>query len=109
MFHIAVSLANLRPLFFVTNNPFIDWLQNTRIYILSEFLPILKGGDFATHLCNVVIAGEGVGVNAIQQYVQDWVIAEHGAPVVTHFLSILTAEKQEDNYIRNYYKGYEAE
>ena len=77
--------------------------------ILSEFLPILKGGDFATHLCNVVIAGEGVGVNAIQQYVQDWVIAEHGAPVVTHFLSILIAEKQEDNYIRNYYKGYEAE
>ena len=77
--------------------------------ILSEFLPIFKGGDFATHLCNVVIAGEGVGVNAIQQYVQDWVIAEHGAPVVTHFLSILIAEKQEDNYIRNYYKGYEAE
>ena len=77
--------------------------------ILSEFLSILKGGDFATHLCNVVIAGEGVGVNAIQQYVQDWVIAEHGAPVVTHFLSILIAEKQEDNYIRNYYKGYEAE
>jgi hypothetical protein len=56
-----------------------------------------------------VIAGEGVGVNAIQQYVQDWVIAEHGAPVVTHFLSIRIAEKQEDNYIRNYYKGYEAE
>ena len=77
--------------------------------ILSEFLPILKGGDFATHLCNVVIAGEGVGVNAIQQYVQDRVIAKHGAPVVTHFLSILIAEKQEDNYIRNYYKGYEAE
>lgn len=77
--------------------------------ILSEFLPILKGGDFATHLCNVVIAGEGVGVNAIQQYVQDWIIAEHGAPVVTHFLSILIAEKQEDNYIRNYYKGYETE
>ena len=77
--------------------------------ILSEFLPILKGGDFATHLCNVVIAGEGVGVNAIQQYVQDWIIAEHGAPVATHFLSILIAEKQEDNYIRNYYKGYETE
>ena len=77
--------------------------------IMSEFLPILKGGDFATHLCNVVIAGEGVGVNGIKQYVRDWVIAEHGAPVVTHFLSIRIAEKQEDNYIRNYYKGYEAE
>ena len=77
--------------------------------ILSEFLPIFKGGDFATHLCNVVIAGEGVGVNAIQQYIQDLLIAEHGAPVVTHFLSVRIAEKQEDNYIRNYYKGYEAE
>lgn len=77
--------------------------------IMSEFLPILKGGDFATHLCNVVIAGEGVGVNAIQQYIQDLLIAEHGAPIVTHFLSVRIEENHVDNYIRNYYKGYEAE
>mgnify|MGYP006988865229 CR=1 FL=1 len=77
--------------------------------IMSEFLPILKGGDFARHLWSVFIAGEGVGVNGIEEYIHDFLI-EHGALVAfPQFLLVCVADNQVDNYISNYYKGYETE
>ena len=77
--------------------------------IMSEFLPILKGGDFARHLCNVLIAGEGVAVNGIEEYIHDFLI-EHGTLAdFPQFLLVCVADNQVYNYVSNYYKGYEAE